>query len=242
MAGNLGATAADYITEALSILGVYAQGENISAADLSSSLFTFNAMVDGWGAETLTVYAITPQTFMTQANKQTYSLGPDVSNDFIATLPVSIEQASMLLGTTELPLTPRTQPEWAALSGKSITGSVLSDLYVAYGAAAHQLNFWPVPSQTIAVVLYMAAALAQIALPSNVISVPPGYKEALIFELAIKLASKFGAKLPAYLPSAWDEAKTKIKARNYTPEEAPLDPALSRGRGLTSWRLFNFGR
>ena len=239
MAGNLGLpTCVDIINEALSHLGVYGGGDPLAASDLQSAYFTLQAMVDGWGAQALTIYNISALPFSLTAGQQSYTLGlagATPANNWVAAfLPNDFHQVTMTLPGSpalELPVAIATPDEWAGIALKSLSTNIVTTCWPDYGAAFHTLNFWPVPNASIAVTLYVPQAVQRFTATSNVIQFPPAYQEAITFELAIKLSSKFGAAIPAWLPDAWLEAKSNIKESNFAPIDQVCDDALLGGRG-----------
>ncbi len=227
MAGNLGYTVADLITESLSILGVYAQGETLSAADLQSAFFTLQALVDGWAAQPLTVLQVNTYTFSTVAGQQSYTVGPAGTSNWMTTqLPIGFDRIGMQMGTLELPIEIITLDQWASIALKGFQSSILTQVWIDFGFPAHSLYFWPVPASAIPVVLYIPQQVAQFTATSNVLALPPGYQEALTFELALKLAAKFGAPIPQWLPEAAADAKANIKSTNFEALDVSCDDAI----------------
>lgn len=231
----------DLITEALALYGEYAAGEAIDAATVQSLLFTLNAAIDGLGGEPLAIFQTSILSFSTVAGQQTYTLGPDPANNWITTAaaPAAVLRAGLVLNGLELPIAILTADEWAALELKGLQSSITSGLWPQYGATSHTLSLWPVPSAAAPVRLYGAQQTAQFTAASDSVSLPPGYQEFLVYDLALKSASKFGAELPSWLPVAWREAKTRIKERNFAALDCATDPALTHrsGRG---WPSINF--
>jgi hypothetical protein len=67
-------TALNLITDALTKLGIYAQGEPISAPDETQSLITLNDMIDEWANDNLYVYQVTPVEVDLTSGIDSYSL------------------------------------------------------------------------------------------------------------------------------------------------------------------------
>jgi len=223
----------DVLNEVLSILGVYAPGENITAADSQSMLFTLNGILDGLGAEIFAIVDHPVYAFPVVGSKQAYTLGPDASNDWVTpTLPASIVAVSVLVGALEVSLAPLNTDEWQAIGIKSFSGGVFpSGYWLQYGAAFHTLNFFPMPSSTNAVRLYCDSPLTSFTAVTNTVAMPAGYQEFLTYDLAIKSAGKFGKSLPGWLPEARRDARSRIKEANYTPIYSRCDDALLAGGG-----------
>lgn len=235
----------DLITEVLSLYGEYAPGESIDAAAAQGLLFTLNGALDGMGGEPLSIYSNGVLTFNTIAGKQAYTLGPDPSNDWVTAgaAPASLPRLGLLASSLEIPISLVSASEWAGYGLKTMQSSIATAAWIQYAPAAHTLNFWPVPSVAYAVKVYTAQPVPAFAALSDSVILPPGYQEFLTYDLCIKSAAKFGASVPEWVPSAWREARTRIKERNYRGIESRLDPALSRasGRGWPSIKFYTGG-
>jgi len=243
MAGSI--SVLDLITEALSIMGEYAPGEALDAASVSSLLFTLGGAIDGLGGEPLAIYSDGILSYNTTAAKQSYTLGPDVGNDWITTAaaPSEIVRIGVVSNGMELPIEIINAQQWAGFALKTLQSSIVSAAWPQYGAVSHTLYFWPVPSTVLAVKLYTLQQVPTFTASTDSIVLPPGYQEFLTYDLVIKSASKFGAALPEWVPPAWREARTRIKERNYQALESRCDPALTgRGRGRVPAERLSFYR
>jgi hypothetical protein len=234
MATTVTVTYESIILEAAAHLGVYT-GEPLSAADLQTFFFTLCALIDGWGIEPLTVIQELILPFATQAGKQSYLVGPASTNDWVTALPpMSFDGAGMLLagaGPAELPLEIMTKARWEAVGLKTLQSNVLEGVWPNLGPAFHTLFFYPTPSAAIPINLYVPQ---QVSVPTSATAqliLPPGYQEGLTFELTIKASSKFRAKVPAWIPAAFEDAKEKIRGRNFQAMDIRCDAALlQRGK------------
>lgn len=249
MAGAAGLTVLDIITEVLGILTVYAQGEPIDAADSATVLFTMRAMIDGWGPEALTVFAVASQQFSTTGGKQSYLAGPGSDVDWaLPYLPAKFYDGDvqMVWPSSTPPLERQvdvvTLGDWEAIGIKGLSTGILTKVYPSYGAAAHTLNFYPVPNATIPVNLYLRQSVANVSKLSDVLALGPGYQEALTYELVMKSASKFGKSVPQWLPEALTDAKQKIKAANFEALYQTCDDAIVGSRGGQSLIGFYEGK
>lgn len=233
-------TVFDLITEALAIYGEYAAGESLDASSVQSLLFTLNGALDGLGGEPLAMFQATANTFATIAGKQAYTVGPSPADWITATAPVDFKRAGVLMNGLEIPIEIISADAWAALELKGMQSSIPSRLWVQYEPTAHVLSFWPVPSGAFSVTLYGSLPIPRFTAQTDTVSLPPGYQEFLVYDLAIKTSSKFGADLPGWLPAAWREAKTRVKEGNFAALESRCDPALTHrsGRGVPSINFY----
>jgi hypothetical protein len=242
MAGNPGLVSVlDVITEVLSLLRAYSPGEPIAAADSSSCLFTLSGLIDGWGAERLTVFRGNVATFTTTAGKQTYTVGPaaalaPASPDWLLDpCPPDFNAVTCLPGqpsSIEAELRILTDLQWAEIPLKSLQSNYLGSVWPNFQPAGYyQLSFFPIPSAAVPVTLYTPLPVGKLLALSSTLQMPPGYQEALVYELAIKVSSKFGPRMPEWLPAAWTAAKSRIKEANFQALDVSLDAALTRDGG-----------
>jgi hypothetical protein len=89
------ATARTITTGALTLIGVYAQGETPSAADAQDALRRLNLMVSSWRTQFGTVVAVERDVFTLTANQQTYTIG--LGGAFNVQRPMTINGAGLLL-------------------------------------------------------------------------------------------------------------------------------------------------
>jgi hypothetical protein len=224
----------DLLTEVLSLLGVYAPGEPIDAADSASLLFTLNGLIDGLRAESLTKLATVPLTFQTVAGKGSYTLGTSGTDWVIASgfLPPAIDYyGAMIGGNLESGMDPLTDAEWAAIGLKGLASTIGLSVWPQYGVSSHTIWIWPVPSGIEPIVLYCRQPVPSFTAITDAVLLPPGYQEFLTYELTIKSAAKFGARVPDWVPPAWAAARTRVKEDNFEIIDAACDAALtSQGR------------
>jgi hypothetical protein len=223
-------TVLDICTEVLSLLQVYAPGEPIDPADTASLLFTLGGIVDGWGAEALTIFDQVVYTFNTTAGQAVYTFGPDLTNNWVSPagfpLPVSLS-CTTIYGGVEIGIHTSSEDEWKAIALKLLQGGgPITNFWPQYGAVFHVFNFYPVPAGAVPVVLYVDRQIPRFTALSNTVVFPPGYQEALVYELTIKAQPKFGAPLPSWLPAAWALAKSRVKESNFEAIDLKCDPAL----------------
>ncbi len=85
--------------------------------------------------------------------------------------------------------------QFSALREKGLTGVFPDVLYCDYAMPFSTLSVHPVPSGSIQIELYAFAVLQQVVNLTDVLNFPPGYENALKFNLAVKICSSFGMPL-----------------------------------------------
>lgn len=234
------------ISGALRLVGSLASGEVPSASEASDGLMILNQMIEAWSTDRLTVYQVGPITKDAQGNtltlvggKQAYLLGQNTGQEeFYLPRPARIERVSVLYSASqstpvEKPLDPLDDVQWQAIANKS-TSSLLPEAYFDdVGFPDRTLYFWPVPTQANPIILYVWGALTGFVDLQTMYGFPPGYAEAIRYNLAIRLAAEFPgdqSKLPLVIKIA-GEAKARISSFNAPIKTATVDQALLAGRG-----------
>ncbi len=223
-----------YITSAMRITNALASGETPTAAEASDALAILNTMIGGWNTERLMVFTIVMQQFTLTPNKGTYTLG--AGGDFDYPRPANLYRAGIVWLANpqqplEIPLTMLTDDEWATVPIKNITSTIPQYLYNDGSYPYMNLNFWCIPTIADDVRLYMWQLLTQFPDLITDILFPPGYPDAILYNLAVRLAANnIGTMITPLVLKLAAEAIAKIKGLNIPLLDLNVDVALN-GRG-----------
>ena len=102
---NLTATRDEIITEALELLGVLAEGDAPSAAQLTSCARTFNYMVKAFQADGLNLYALQQVYLFLQKTQSAYSMISTTTDHYTAAFVETTTSAASISGATTLTVT-----------------------------------------------------------------------------------------------------------------------------------------
>lgn len=225
-------TARNLVERTLKLLGVCAQGETPSSAELKDGWVTLNELVDGWATQRLIIYTTARNTALTLvAGTATYTIGP-VSADVIAARPVFDPIVSLLIDSVEYGLAPLNDTEYAAASQKSQSGQPYAVHYDhSFGATgAGQIIFYPTPDAAYSVVLYLPQALTAFADLNTDYSFPAGYARALRYNLALELAPEYGKQVDPIIERKALESIRDIKSANLQVDVLQSDYPMRGGR------------
>lgn len=219
------------IQSALRLIGGVGTGEVPNAAESADAFEALNQMIDAWNAEKLMIFTITIGEFALTPGQQTYTLGP--GGNFNVTRPARIDSVSIVnlsnpVQPLELPIDYLTDAQWQAIPVKIISGSLPTVVYDDQAYPLRNLNFWTIPSVPVKTRLYGWTALT--AFPDLVtdIEFPPGYAQALRYNLAMLLGPEWFKDFnpnPSVAQIAV-ESKARIKSINIVPYYSVCDPAL----------------
>jgi hypothetical protein len=219
-------TANSLIQQALKSIGVLAAGETLGASEATDCLTALNAMIDTWAIHHLTIAYRTRSTYALVAGTQTYSIG--ASGTFDQVRPVYLDGITIALSaspTIETRLEPYTEDEWRILSTRSQSGTPNRYYYRKTFPLAY-LSFWPVPDAADTVAISWGTPLTEFATLLTDYDLAPGYREAIRYNLAVRLCPEFGRPLDPTVAQLAVETLGTIKRANITPMDMSVDAAL----------------
>jgi hypothetical protein len=157
--------------------------------------------------------------------------------------PVWVEGASVLLLTSapyplELPLGRLTVEEWQQTRIKAVPSTIPRQIYINEGWPYTTCSLWPVPSDgNVDVALYLPVAVTGFSDLTTEYTFPPGYADALRYQLAVRLAPEYGRVIDPQIAQLASDSLAAIKRANWEPIEMQVDPALAP---INERRLFNW--
>ena len=228
-------TALDIITDALESAGIYAPGEQMSAADSARALIVLNDMLDSWSNESLTTFAKLEQHFQMTPGKYQYTIGTTGTPDINATRPLRILDG---YGTCYIvddnanryPVQVMQQDQWNLIGNiAEVNSNIPSRLFYDPQFPLGIINLFPVPN--IGWTLYFDSwlQLTEFATLQTAASLPPGYLRAMKRNLAVEAWPYFkgwNANPPAALVKAAMQSLGNIKRTNIKEVVAVFDSAI----------------
>lgn len=230
-------TALDLITDALKNLGVISGTETPSADEASDGLTALNRMLDSWNAEHLMIYQVQSAIYSLNPGQMIYQIGPSAT-DFVTTRPQRITNANIILNNvsppTRTPLDIIDSDQWAAIRQQVIYSSIPQVLYNDNAYPNANLYLWGQPSANLQLELYTWNQLTQVVNLTDDVTLPPGYEEAVLYNLAVRMAPQMGDRavtaMQAITPLA-NDAKARVKSMNNLTPKMVSDPAVMSGNG-----------
>lgn len=221
-------TGRDLISASLRLIGAIAPGETPSASELTDGLASINRMVDSWTNDNLLIYSEVNEQFPIVAGVQSYTMGP--TGTFNTIRPGEITRVLLRVETStpaiEYPVDILSGREWASILQKEITSKIPNSVYIEGTYPLETLLIYPIPSVAYKLVIYSMKPIATIATIDTIISLPPGYEQALVFNGAVQLAPEYGRAVSQEIAMTATESKASIKRRNYKPSYLRVDNSL----------------
>lgn len=219
-------TTRQLITEAFEDIGVLAPGNPLDETEATRALSKLTRIFDNWNAERAGVYAARLSTYALVPSLQPHTIGPAASTPTftVAQRPVTIDWANIVIATVRYPLNIQDfaamPTPYASISVPTVSTDIPTDLWYSADWPLGRIYLWPVPSAAYDIELLTRVVLADLAL-DDVVSLPPGYRDALTLTLGEKLA-------PSYPPAVADagaarEARARIFGNNDSPPSLTSD-------------------
>lgn len=220
-------TALDIITAALKKANVLGVGQTASAEDSIDALDLLNLLLEQWSLESLLVYHRT-DVFLTSTGAQSYTVGP--GGQFACPRPERIESAFARQFGVNLPAdyplqVIQTQEQYNQIFLKTLPSF---PSYCFYDGAypLGNLFVWPVISNQFEIHISVLDQLQQFNDLSDSVSLPIGYKYALIYNLAAELYSSYGLPGDPKVEQLAAASKLKIKRLNDRTPSLTMPGAL----------------
>lgn len=218
------ADARQIIQDALIQIGAVDVRDAMPAEDAAFGLRELNRMIASWNAEDLMVYTVDRQTFSFVPSQQFYTIG--TGGDFNTSRPVVIEMASVLVNGAEIRIEILNDEQWRDVTLKTVSSTFPLQMWANGNYPLNTLAFWPIPTAVNTLVLYTWGQLPSFATVNQTVSLPQGYEDALVTNLAVRLSPGYGIQPSPVLMQNAQMAKARIKRINWEPTYRSVDSAL----------------
>ncbi|HEY6022163.1 MAG TPA: hypothetical protein VIY48_20545 [Candidatus Paceibacterota bacterium] len=237
-------TALEVIKSGLRLLNVIQSGEDPQAEEANDSLVILNQMLDTWNGDGLTIFTTQITDFLLTSLKQTYTLGE--GGDFNMPRPAELDRCSILILSNpqqpiEYNLPIYTTQDWQSrVPVKTVQGNLPVLCYDDGAFPLRNITFWPNASDNIKWRLYSWQPLTQFGDLNGIAAFPPGYLEAIKYNLAVRLAPEFSTSVSAEVLALATSTLGQIKASNADDTQLRSDIKSSAMTG-TQMRAELFG-
>lgn len=190
-----------------------ASGDTYTTQEGVDALSVLNGLLNEWRAMRLTIYAQSRHAYTLTANVGAYAIGEDAT--FHQARPLWFDAITYVAsGGQEIPLHIFLPGEWE-WTDKTLTTSIPSAVRIGTDMSWTTLTFYPIPSESVAVAIYCPDPnLVSLASVDTAISVPPGWWNALRYNLALELSEEFGKPISAFLVKRAQDTLALIKRQN----------------------------
>jgi hypothetical protein len=233
----------DIISSALTEAGIQNPQEPIDADMAAWGLEKLQRLIDLINAKRSLIYNVNFPLFNLQANHAPHTIGP--GGDFNVPLrPVKVVGASFVLNSAssnpvDTPINIRDDDWWNANPLKSLTSSIVTDLFYSPDTPLGTLNFYPICNVASPVRLELWVGLAQAISLQASIGLPAAYWDFIVLSLAVRLSPSYGKEASPTLIGLLKEAAKGVLDNNSGPPRIDTNSGMpgSPGNGRPD---FNF--
>lgn len=221
----------DLLNDALIQAGVQDPSESMEASKAAFGLRELNRLLSSWANEDLMIPTKDRLTFNLVGGKQSYTIG--VGGDFNTTYPVrpgQIDYVSVLVNGIELPVETMNDEQWRDITVKTVSSTFPLQMWANGNYPLNTLYFWPIPSAANSLVMSVWGQITAFADVNAAVTLPPGYEDAIVPALAVRLSTGYGVQPSPVLVSMAQGAKARIKAMNWEPSYRSVDSGLTSGK------------
>jgi len=223
VASSLAVTANDMIERAMRLVKALGTGQTMTSEEGVTGLHALNSMLDSWNLEKLMVFYFNQISGSLPAATTSRTIGDSGNYDTVR--PVKIDTAFLRSGSNDYPLEVRPIEEYDAIANKTSQG-VPEFLYYAPDFPLGILYFYPVPSAAYTLYLRHEEQLEYFSSLTEEVYLPPGYRRAIEYNLALEVAPEFGVEVPAEVFRNASLSKGAIKQANYRPRPVGVEVGL----------------
>lgn len=234
----------DLIRSSFRCIGNLQYGQTHSPTELIDALFILNAMLDSWAADDINAFCTLIQTFTIVSGQYQYTVGP--GGQWAGVRPTRVTKATLNILTN--PASPLNQDlflidadQYQNISLQQTGSTYPTRLWYnptyASGVDLGMVSLWPVPCEADTVQLSSMQQIgAGFTAGSNAFDAPPGYLDAVRYQLAVALAMEWGMELKAGVLVLATEALAKIQRLNAPSPQMDCDLGMiSVQRGRNGW-------
>lgn len=230
-------TIRDLLAAALRKISVLGNGETMSASNGNDALMALQVMVDDMANENLLIPVTTLLSKVVVQGQASYTIGvhaspPGPTNHIETAKPISYASVYIRDGAgNDYPVSIIPTNQYAAM-GQKLTAGRPSCVYIQDGWPLDTLVFdSSFLDSTDIIKIYALLPLSTYlttASLNDVISLPPGYKRMLMFNLCIELAPEYEKIPSAVIVKVAQDTKRGLKAKNLTMGKVMSDYPRSR--------------
>ena len=231
MVSNVGQlyTANDLVRAAMRLIQVSSVDTDLTANELKDGIESLNRMLDSWSADELMLYQITRETFPLSSGTNPYTIGLGAMWNTIR--PSRIIDAYFTIYTGSIPVDyPMQIMEWDdynAVRLKSLQTNFPGYLFYDRGFPIGNAYIYPIcSSSNETITLTSWKPFTVVNDPTAYISLPPGYWEAIVFNLAIRIAEEYQFDIRQTSVALAQNAIKRIKRINQRTPTLSTDVAL----------------
>ena len=244
-AGLVGETAGGLIYAALRKAAVtLGPGRTPSPAQMEDGIDELRRLTGSLNCDRLFIYSVARDQYPLNPPKMTYTIGipadPSQTVDFAAPRPQLIERANIVdvTGTIRYPLALFTSLQWARISYQAIPNTIPTVLYNDRAHPVSTLYLWGQPQSGQTLELFTWTQIPVFTSASDAVVLPLQYEDALVLNLACRLAPHFQRVVDQDVRQQARESLMRLESIN-APQPVLDTGALCSGYGYSRWNIYS---
>ncbi len=228
-------TGNDLIKAAMRLIQVSAVDVDLTAQELTDGLESLNRMLDSWSLDELMLYQVIREQFALVSGQNPYSIG--LGGDFNTVRPTRIVGAYLTLNNgsipVDYPMNVLGYDDYNAIRLKTLSTNFPNYIYYQPSFPIGEVYIYPIFSPndpaTIGpayITLTSWKPLPIIADPTAPLEFPPGYWEAIVFNLAARIAEEYQFAIRPTTVALGIEALKRVKRLNQRTNTLQTDVHL----------------
>lgn len=230
------ASALTVIQRALRLIGVTQTGQAPTASEANDALSALNLMLDNWSNEKLMIYTVVNNLFNVVAGQTDYTLGTSGSAaDWIssqATRPLNVQRYAGFIRAnqsginTDYAMDYYPNDRFQNIFQKQISTNYPYAWTCDWQFPISTVRLYPNPTINTVFGLTEYAQLRHFTGLTDLAEFPPGYENAIGWNLALELSPEYGVEPSAIIIEKAKETKYNIKRSNQQPVLMTVDRSM----------------
>ena len=217
-------TAGDLIDDAAVKARIISPYDTWPNPNKAAALREMNRMLDSYANDNLIIYEQTEESFALTASQGSYTIGVSGSPDFNTVRPQEILEGTYVrVGSIDYPLRIKSMREYRKLATKSTAST--PPRWLSYNPTYPNgtIYLWYEPNSTDSIYLISLKELGTFASLTTTVTLPPGYEDLLVYELALRLNPDYGKTVREDVAAFYRDLKNNIKIRNAARLNEPTE-------------------
>lgn len=211
------------VNRALRLIGQIGSGASPTTDESTDALTACNGMLDAWRTEGLMCYALREESLTLASGQVSRTIGPSGNLDTVRPLDIEaawiVDSSNVSHGVRML-----TDAQYAAIPDKTTSGDWPTKANYKASMPTGTIVLWPVPNSTRTMKLLTKVPFSALALVDT-LAVPPGYEEAIVYNLAVRIAPEYERGVSQEVATIARMTKGSLKRANIKPSRARSEVA-----------------
>jgi hypothetical protein len=227
----------DLIKASMRKITAVASGEVPTTNEYADGLTALQSMLRSWAAEKIFVFASTKESFTLVSGTYQYTWG--TGGTITTARPNQVIGAYVLEGSTTHPVEVITEGKYRSITVKSSIGRPYALFFHPTYPLAN-VYLYPVPDTAESMYVDSFKPFTETSsfdAITSTLSFPSMYEEALIYNLAIRLASEFGKAVPAEVAVIASKSWDRISNVNAANQVEPIGVAIPLSSSRSGYNI-----